>query len=1140
MARDQRKPLPDGFEESADGKQARCRACNDSRLEGEEPWMTRSSVRQHLATTKHAESVDRLAQLTERRLAEEQARLQYEFTDSADLQPAVEPQSSTRPSMFSPDDLPAADLLHSSEDPVSLDIPAPFDITPEDQAARLEYLAQIIRESAAHEQEFGEPELPDDPLEGLEDHNDVNENEAEGLTAYLKRVGELKELKNYFPWPSHLIMLLDAVLKMILWLLRELGVPHVPSYDQLRRIQQKTRQMSAKPVETRHVSTTGDIFYVNDIRESLAQHFSNPLVAPHLHLYPERTDGYVAETWQAQRWPEFGPGMLTPMYARGERHFYIDEVAELDTGELVLPLEWFTVRDRDTPQEPALLYTEYHEIEVDMEGWRVNKQTRHKVLASRLKRNYIEIVHERGQIHWLDEPRIMPHPMRKLADGDELYVVMANIWVDDVSGNRSKQYNKHLNEYFVLFASTSPTVSWTDQLGAIRTQVQATEREPVRTYNAHTNRPCRFIIRVPCEPADNPQQAEEALHLTGNALSKCRKCRAGGPAAETESDEGYHRLHFNALRSVAEKKEELCAQLHAAMRNKKDEIGRLQTATGTKDKITEFWIEQLLQKAQNAKAENPDRSEDSIAEELQQWLDSQPGDKMNPLFDLAGVDPTQDTPLEILHTVLLGIVKYAWHSLHTSMDEKQRDAFATRLYSTDISGLSIPPIRAAYIVQYRNNLIGKHFKSLMQTMPFHVHSLTDDARFTLVDTIGKLAARLWVHKIPDIDECCDDLEILIGNVLDAFGDVEPAKIINKVKIHLLVHTTRDVRRFGPTIRFSTEIHESFNTIFRLCSIFSNRASPSRDIARQLASMAWLKHVLSGGFWENEHGKWVDASPEVRRILQAQVVIQAHLGWAQTPKSTRPGTVRIQAKTAASDVAFGETLAASARSLVESGKPSSSSLWFPAKSYITRSGDDCRCRSWVVGQDDANNAIFGRVVELLVDREAHHKEIAATFRTNQGAKRKRTQEHRKATRDMNIRLGLTKPRAKKGTKKRTTRKRQPRSQAQSAAAEDDLEETEGIPEEPALPREIRARSRRGHDESVQENAGNDDVDSACGDDGVGEGGDFGDGDGNSDGDDSDSEDDGGEYQPDEEEEERSLQAQESCMTDTVICYQIHAK
>ncbi|KAJ7931879.1 hypothetical protein B0H13DRAFT_1508910, partial [Mycena leptocephala] len=70
----------------------------------------------------------------------------------------------------------------------------------------------------------------------------------------------------------------------------------------------------------------------------------------------------------------------------------------------------------------------------------------------------------------------------------------------------------------------------------------------------------------------------------------------------------------------------------------------------------------------------------------------------------------------------------------------------------------------------------------------------------------------------------------------------------KIKLHLLVHLPDDVRRFGPLIRGATDIYESYNGVFRLCSIFSNRLAPSRDISTKFASMDRVKHFLSGGYW----------------------------------------------------------------------------------------------------------------------------------------------------------------------------------------------------------------------------------------------------------------------------------------------------
>lgn len=122
-------------------------------------------------------------------------------------------------------------------------------------------------------------------------------------------------------------------------------------------------------------------------------------------------------------------------------------------------------------------------------------------------------------------------------------------------------------------------------------------------------------------------------------------------------------------------------------------------------------------------------------------------------FSATGLDPTQDTPVEILHTVLLGINKYMWHNVTTSWSTNEPgDLFVVRLQSTDIDGLTVPPIRAAYIMQYKNNLIGKHFKTLMQTMVFHVHDLVTPGQFKLIKAIGSLGALLWVPEIDNMEE----------------------------------------------------------------------------------------------------------------------------------------------------------------------------------------------------------------------------------------------------------------------------------------------------------------------------------------------------------------------------------------------------
>lgn len=77
----------------------------------------------------------------------------------------------------------------------------------------------------------------------------------------------------------------------------------------------------------------------------------------------------------------------------------------------------------------------------------------------------------------------MPNLLRDLAEGEPLYTSWISVYEDDVSGNQSKQWNKHINIYFkhanlgrvlttqdahIHFASSSPHASSTEQVFALR------------------------------------------------------------------------------------------------------------------------------------------------------------------------------------------------------------------------------------------------------------------------------------------------------------------------------------------------------------------------------------------------------------------------------------------------------------------------------------------------------------------------------------------------------------------------------------------------------------------------------------------------------------------------------------------------
>jgi hypothetical protein len=117
--------------------------------------------------------------------------------------------------------------------------------------------------------------------------------------------------------------------------------------------------------------------------------------------------------------------------------------------------------------------------------------------------------------------------------------------------------------------------------------------------------------------------------------------------------------------------------------------------------------------------------------------------------------------------------------------------------------------------------------------------------------------------------------------------VDGGRIIDKAKIHLLVHLPEDIKNHGPAIRYETEVFECYNAIFQLCSVLSNHQAPSHDIARKCAKMEHVKHILSGGYWPGDGEHWVQAGPGIQETLATNDIIQRHLGWSP-PQHIIPG------------------------------------------------------------------------------------------------------------------------------------------------------------------------------------------------------------------------------------------------------------
>ncbi|EJD36336.1 hypothetical protein AURDEDRAFT_74302 [Auricularia subglabra TFB-10046 SS5] len=690
----------------------------------------------------------------------------------------------------------------------------------------------------------------------------------------------------------------DSQMQFILWVMSEIGGRNVPSLRALRKFQEKLAlQFGTRTIEQR--SELGNVFYTNDIRATLAMDAANPQMANHFVVYPVLCPARITNSWETRHWLELPLDFLTPMVRNGAQLYYVNELALLDLGDFVLPYMWCT--------------------------WK-------GTLSAMCRRC-----------------KFCPH----------WNVCYTNACLPGALLNQ---------EYFVRFFSTSQHAGAAEQLAPLKEQILSTHEEPYPCYHAGLQRSCKFRIVMQSLPADNPQQSEHCSHTTGaRANMYCRRCLNTRALPEDDDLTDWYSSHFKPgiPRTLDETRASVQRQIDFACQNLPQEVKAEQKSSGVNDPIVSEWINRILDKAKEiTKAakldpQNPDlpHTPDELTEHLTKWLAEQPGDHVSPLLASSGMDPHKHTPIEILHTVLLGLSKYIWHTLYTSWKPEQEQLFATRLQATDISGLTIPPIRAQYVAQYRGALIGKHFKTLTQTMVFHLHDLCSPELFTLVKACGEFSAvRLpLVYQLPSSRQQKTDLHTLINNVLDAYGDVDPLRILDKVKLHLLLHVPDDLVEFGPPVRSIMEIFESFNAVFRLCSVLSNHLAPSRDIALTIADMDRLKHIVSGGYWLDRDGNPMRASENVMCLLEDYPILQRHLGWGALQKAV-PG-----ASATRSQLSHLFSWSPQKHQMLQGTETLS---WIKGKHVVACSGDVCKIGAFIFFSDISKTTLrIGRIMEI---------------------------------------------------------------------------------------------------------------------------------------------------------------------------------
>ncbi|KAH9920588.1 uncharacterized protein B0H18DRAFT_936500 [Fomitopsis serialis] len=805
---------------------------------------------------------------------------------------------------------------------------------------------------------------------------------------------------SYFPYPNKSMMKTDILFssprmrfsrqqkEAILAWGKSLGAKDVPSLHRVDKFQDEALAAVGNP--TAKVKTdSGNIFYTNKIAAALSKDYAHPETRRKMHLLPEFVPNGkpITEVWQTKKWLVDVPDdLLTPMVRIHRKDFYVHELVYCSDGTWFLPQRFFELEGNPWSLGLVAQSTENGLVVSDNREFKncdLFDASWPEIEASNAKRNLFapQSAHHATK---------MPNPNRERAQGLEWECPPIVVFIDDVSGNSTKQWNVHYSCYLsngslpraelerdcnIRFVATSPHASPMEIISAVCDEgIYESELGAIRVWDSVKER--HILIRpwLLFLPGDNPMQAELCSHIGLKGNFFCRTCHVGGSQEFKQSNEGFPSLtKIGRPRTVEETQQAVLQQLVDATHAAADKaLKESISSSGVKDSFAMPVINRLVAIGKALRKSTPQRkalSPEAVNKHLyEELLKRKDLTVINPLLRMEGFDVHQDTPVEALHTHLLGAVKYFWSQTVWILEKQGKlGTFQARLGSLAQSGLNIPNIMADYMCRYRGSLIGKHFKTLSQVMSFAICGLVEQRLLDAWLTLGRLTALIWETEITDMREYTNMLQTTIQDLIDHAAVLSPSLLTLKNKLHILLHLPAAVERFGPALLFSTERYESFNRIFRLCSIHSNRQAPSRDIATAFANQDRCRHMVTGGFWFDKHtSQWVCASPSVREHIQNDQIDRRLLG-VDTPEPRTPGALTFPTRTSRQEKRVAASWAATKAGRAGFQEPAPGS-WETANAIVTLTGDTAPIGSEVLvrhGSEAQDSALtFASITEIL--------------------------------------------------------------------------------------------------------------------------------------------------------------------------------
>ncbi|KAI9489728.1 hypothetical protein BDB00DRAFT_941448 [Zychaea mexicana] len=496
-------------------------------------------------------------------------------------------------------------------------------------------------------------------------------------------------------------------------------------------------------------------------------------------------------------------------------------------------------------------------------------------------------------------------------------VVLLSLFSDDTSGNRSKKWNcygtwmmnvaafdltdsnKYENHYFLCTSNHS--INAREMTGPLGEDLCQLERGQVM-YDAILGEDIFVIAPVLFFRGDNVRQAKLALNKGSMAKHPCRYCYwqadpfkpidATGQPVALRYSAGSHLVQERTwidFRDFVRGAEERNGRVHLL------NSGRVVRLNGGTNSMTP-----------SSTADWSNLSFKLTGAEV--------------LLNLNAVDLSKDLPVEILHTILLGMTKYCLKiSMQYFIQTKETDSLT--LLFRNYNSPALHRNLTSSLKMYRS-FLGGDFKILVQLLPSLLQrarnnspQLSTDhdsfsAMFECFNKLAALSSLVYMQKIDNFDQYKLELDTTVAETMTAIDNLQhtttpiaesrrtPAtrttaiqrmnfsSLCNRLKAHLLIHLSQDADRIGGAVHTEAERCEQHHKFMRELLCHTNRQNGGRDVARKFAEEYMLCHTCEGGrFVDCFSGVWETCCPGVIASYDP-VLVQSGLVLADNTNSSK--------------------------------------------------------------------------------------------------------------------------------------------------------------------------------------------------------------------------------------------------------------